>query len=473
MRSERSLESRTGGRAATTGVIPGDCAISVGNPGSALPDGWSWRLLTDVARLETGHTPSRKHPEYWGGDVPWIGIRDATGNHGGTLYKTLQYTNEIGIRNSSARILPANTVCLSRTASVGYVVVMGAPMATSQDFVNWVCGPGLDYRFLKYVLLGERGSFLRFASGTTHQTIYFPEVKAFHIALPPLETQRRIADVLGSLDDRIDLLRQTNATLESIAQALFKSWFIDLDPVRAKAEGREPEGIDAETAGLFPDAIDTWLQSCRRVTVRDAVSSGTLLIGDGYRAKNSELGYPGIAFVRAGDLLNGCITPTEDLLSLTALDKAKSKMAKAGDTAFTSKGTIGRFAYVDSDADDAVYSPQVCFWRSLNSTELPPEFLHFWMKSRLFSAQVDMVRGQAAIMDFVSLSDQRRMLLDMPPRAVQQRFSEIVQPILKRISGNRTAARILIDLRDTLLLRLISGKHCLPEVEAELNEVSA
>ncbi|OIQ87228.1 EcoKI restriction-modification system protein HsdS [mine drainage metagenome] len=256
MRSERPLETRTGGRAAATGVIPGDVALSVGNPGTALPTGWKWRLLTDVARLESGHTPSRRRPEWWGGDIPWIGIRDATANHGGTIRKTEQCTNEHGIRNSSARVLPPNTVCLSRTASVGYVVVMGASMATSQDFVNWVCGPELDYRYLKYVLLAERRAFLRFASGTTHQTIYYPEVKAFHIAMPALGRQRQVADVLGSLDDRIDLLRQTNATLEAIAQALFKSWFVDFDPVRAKREGRAPQGMDAATAALFPDGFE-------------------------------------------------------------------------------------------------------------------------------------------------------------------------------------------------------------------------
>ncbi|WP_232346000.1 restriction endonuclease subunit S [Burkholderia pseudomallei] len=334
----------------------------------------------------------------------------------------------------------------------------------------------VDGRYLLYALQSPQVQHeisWNEGTGSTVSNVRIPVLEALKIPTPSIEVQRDIGSLLGALDERIDLLRKTNTTLESIAQGLFKSWFIDFDPVRAKVEGREPEGMDAETARLFPDALDTWLQSCRRVSVSDAVSSRTLLIGDGYRAKNSELGYPGIGFVRAGDLLNGCITPTEDFLSMTALDKAKSKMAKAGDTAFTSKGTIGRFAYVDSDAGDAVYSPQVCFWRSLNSTELHPAFLHFWMKSRLFSAQVDMVRGQAAIMDFVSLSDQRRMLLDMPPCAVQQRFSEIVQPILTRISGNRTAASILIDLRDTLLPRLISGKNRPTELAAELNEVSA
>src|SRR5204863_3501281 len=131
--------------------------------------------------------PSRQHVEYWDGSIPWISIQDAKNHDGGRIDDTNEHVTELGIANSSARILPANTVCLSRTASVGYVVVMGQPMATSQDFVNWVCDEKkLDYRFLKYVLLAERGSFSRFPHGTTHHTIYFPEVKAFHICVPDI-----------------------------------------------------------------------------------------------------------------------------------------------------------------------------------------------------------------------------------------------------------------------------------------------
>src|SRR5262249_8324972 len=148
------------------------------------PKGWKWAPLAELARLESGHTPSRRHPEYWGGTIPWIGIADAKANHGGRIQHTFEYTNEIGIANSSARILPENTVCLSRTASVGYVVVMGRPMATSQDFVNWVCSKDLDPNYLKYIFVSEGKGLLRFASGSVHQTIYFPEAKAFHICYP-------------------------------------------------------------------------------------------------------------------------------------------------------------------------------------------------------------------------------------------------------------------------------------------------
>jgi type I restriction enzyme S subunit len=169
-------------------------------PNTGAKDGWCWVALTDLARLESGHTPSRKHPEYWGGTVAWIGIQDAREHHGQRIMDTLQKTNELGIANSSARVLPESTVCLSRTASVGYVVVMGRPMATSQDFVNWVCSERLNPDFLKYLILAEgREGLLRYASGSVHQTIYFPEAKAFHICYPKPEVQSRIVRQCDSL----------------------------------------------------------------------------------------------------------------------------------------------------------------------------------------------------------------------------------------------------------------------------------
>ena len=214
--------------------------LSVGKPSGAAPSDRRWILLTELARLESGHTPSRKHPEYWNGDIPWIGIRDATGNHGRTLRDTEQHVTQLGIDNSSARVLPVNTVCLSRTASVGYVVVMGRPMATSQDFVNWVCNPDLlDFRYLKYALLAERTSYSRFSHGTTHQTIYFPEVKSFHISVPSRAAQSSIADVLSVLDDKIEQNRRTVQTLEQLARSIFRAWFLDFEPVKAKIVGAD------------------------------------------------------------------------------------------------------------------------------------------------------------------------------------------------------------------------------------------
>ena len=192
-------EQGRGGRDATTDVTPGMAALSVNEPGTLAPPGWAWTPLLRVARQETGHTPSRRVPAYWdGGDVPWVGIRDAGAHHGTTIYDTMQKCTELGLANSSARLLPAGTVCLSRTASVGYVTVLGKSMATSQDFATWTCTPALLPEYLKFALLAEGDDIRRFGEGSTHTTIYFPEIRALHICLPPIEEQAEIVRILTS-----------------------------------------------------------------------------------------------------------------------------------------------------------------------------------------------------------------------------------------------------------------------------------
>jgi type I restriction enzyme, S subunit len=137
----------TGGRDATMRHLIGDAALSVCMPPNHLaPVGWKWVALIDVARLESGHTPSRRRPEYWRGTIPWMGVKDAGKNHGTTISETSEHTNELGINNSSARILPKGTVCLSRGGTVGYVVVLGLPMATSQGFAPCIASQ-LGQRF--------------------------------------------------------------------------------------------------------------------------------------------------------------------------------------------------------------------------------------------------------------------------------------------------------------------------------------
>ena len=195
-----------GGREATDKIVAGTAALSINNPSTELPDGWAWVPLLRIAKQETGHTPSRSQPRYWDGGVPWIGIRDAGAHHGRTIETTMQTISEAGLANSSARLLPAGTVCLSRTASVGYVTMMGRSMATSQDFATWTCTEALEPEYLMYALMAEGDDIRKFGMGSTHTTIYFPEIRALHIALPPIEEQREIVKRLKAALARADRL---------------------------------------------------------------------------------------------------------------------------------------------------------------------------------------------------------------------------------------------------------------------------
>lgn len=198
-------------------AIQGRCALCIGEPERDAPPGWSWVRLGDIARLESGHTPSREHAEYWDGDIPWVGIRDAREHHGGFIQDTLQKVTAAGIANSSARVLPQNTVCLSRTASVGYVFILGCEMATSQDFVNWVCSDALEPRFLQYLLMAEGDDIRRFGKGSTHTTIYFEAVEEFRVCIPAVSVQRRI---VAKLDDLLARSRRAKEALVEIPALL-------------------------------------------------------------------------------------------------------------------------------------------------------------------------------------------------------------------------------------------------------------
>lgn len=196
-----------GGRQATDVKILGVAGIAVNTPDIELPEGWSWTALQLLARQETGHTPSRQHPEYWDGDIGWLGIKDARIHHGSFIEKTIQRITLAGLESSSARILPSGTVCLSRTASVGYVTILGQPMATSQDFVTWTCSPALLPKYLMYALMAEGKALKRFGRGSTHTTIYFPEIRAMNIALPPVREQHEIVAKLDRLLQQADNLK--------------------------------------------------------------------------------------------------------------------------------------------------------------------------------------------------------------------------------------------------------------------------
>jgi type I restriction enzyme S subunit len=313
----------TGGRDATTRHIPANLALAVGMPSTPAPEGWQWAALTKLARLESGHTPSRQHPEYWGGSIPWMGIRDAKANHGKRIWETEENTNPIGIANSSARVLPKDTVCLSRTASVGYVVVLGKPMATSQDFVNWVCSEQLNPDFLKYLLIAEGKDILRFASGSVHQTIYFPEVKAFHICYPSLPEQDRIVGILVEAFDYIATAKANAEANRQNVRALFES----------------------HLQSIFTRGGEGWATR-RLADVAESISTGPF----GTMLHKADYVPDGIPLVNPMNIIDSRIVPSGRMMvNEKTRDRLSAYILKPGDVVIGRRGELGRCAVVTSD----------------------------------------------------------------------------------------------------------------------------
>ena len=197
-----------------------------------VPEHWEVMPIRYAARLESGHTPSRNHPEYWENcKRPWFTLSDIwqvreAGKD--IITETSEMVSDIGLANSSARLLPKGTVMLSRTASVGFSAIMGCDMATSQDFANWVCGERLLPGYLLLVFRSMHGEFEKLKFGSTHNTIYMPDIQAFRLALPSLTEQKhiiryvserllKIDSLVAEANRAIDLLQERRTALTSAA----------------------------------------------------------------------------------------------------------------------------------------------------------------------------------------------------------------------------------------------------------------
>ena len=171
--------------------------------------------------------------------------------------------------------------------------------------------------------------------------------------------------------------------------------------------------------------------------VSDLIKEGKLFVGDGYRAKNDELGCTGIPFARAGNIDKGFHFEDADRFPVVDLPRVGNKVSEPGDVVFTSKGTVGRFAFVDNGTPQFVYSPQLCYWRSLDPSFLIPRFLHYWMHGREFFLQFHGVKGQTDMADYVSLGDQRTMNITVPNVDTQHAIAHILGTLDDKIELNR------------------------------------
>lgn len=311
-------------------------------------------------------------------------------------------------------------------------------------------------RFLRYVL--SNPAFLRGALSRTVESVQanfsLGELKSASILLPNLREQQVITEILGAIDDRIDHLRQTNATIESIAHALFKSWFIDFDPVRAKAESREPEGMDAATAALFPAEFEESALGLipRGWTVRSLDSFATYLNGlalQKYPAESEDEYLPviKIAQLRAGHT-NGS-------------DRASARLKPEyvvgdGDVLFSWSGSL-----------------EVEFWcggeGALNqhlfkvtSSEVPKWFYYLATKHFLPGFR-EIAAHKATTMGHIQRGHLTASRLALPPAPAIRALSSVMGPLLERRINGALQARELAAVRDSLLPRLICGRLRLPE----------
>lgn len=200
-----------------------------------VENAWPRVSVSDIAATVIGGTPSREVAAYWRGDIPWATAKDVAGVSSRYLDEVQEFVTEKGLASSAAKQMPAGTVLITARGTVGALAQLRRAMAFNQTCYAIVPNDGFDNDFLFYALKGTLAELESLTYGTIFATITTRTFDNWLIPRPPLPEQRAIAHVLGTLDDKIERNRRMNETLETMARALFKSWFIDFDPVHAKA----------------------------------------------------------------------------------------------------------------------------------------------------------------------------------------------------------------------------------------------
>ena len=329
-------------------------------------------------------------------------------------------------------------------------------MASGQFWVNnhahIVTGNDLaETRFLMYSLLNA--DIHSYLTGAVMPKLTQGNLNKILLACPPLGVQKDIVGVLGALDDRITLLRETNATLEAIAQALFKSWFVDFDPVRAKMEGRTPEGMDEATAALFPEGFETSeLGDVPRGWQVKSLDSVAHYLNGLALQKFPPTGCDDLPVIKIAQLRKGNAVGSD----LASRAIKPEYVVQNGDVLFSWSGSLE----VEIWCGGAGALNQHLF--KVTSPKYPKWFYYLWTRHHLENFR-QIASSKATTMGHIQRSHLSAAKVVVGSDVVLDSADGILNPMIDRIVSNALQAQTLSTLRDTLLPRLISGQLRLPE----------
>ncbi|MFR4673040.1 MAG: restriction endonuclease subunit S [Alistipes putredinis] len=299
----------------------------------------------------------------------------------------------------------------------------------------------IDATFLGYNLINQQYNIESLATGSTGQT-ELPRARLaseIEILLPPLDEQRRIAGILGSLDDKIELNRRINANLEAQAQALFRSWFVDFEPFRdgpfVDSElGKIPQGwkicrLKDATKEIIRGFTSKYVEKSDLINLNQKVNKGQYLDRQYYKFLNPEIAIPTNKFAQQNDIL------------LNSLGQ----------------GTLGRVHYYGELTPNIVIDQHITIIRA-NNTTFQPSFIYLFLSSNEVQHSIEgMVTGSTG-MQMLNISQVREMNILQPDVNTMNKFHNIVQPFFVEIRKNNAETEIIAKIRDTLLPKLMAGE---------------
>ena len=379
-----------------------------------------YKLGEIATKITSGGTPKSSVAKYYDGDIPWLNTKEINFNR---ISKTERCITEDGLNNSSAKWIPKDSVIIAMygatAAKVAYSLI---DLTTNQACCNLIINNDIaDSKFVYYYIQSSYEELLNLACGAAQQNLSLGVIADFPILLPPLLTQRRIATILSSLDDKIDLLHRENATLEQMAETMFRQWFV----VEAKEEWEE---------GKLGDIL----------TVKGGTTPST---------KESSFWDGDIAWTSPRDVttLNGLfLFDTEKKITQKGLEQISSGLLPSGTLLMSSRAPVGVLAFAEIPL--AINQGYIAI---LDEKGYPNEFIYLWLKTN-----IDLVHSYSNGSTFMEISKSAFKSLDIsiPSKNEVECFVQEVKPYFDKIRTNEIQIRTLTKTRDGLLGRLMSGE---------------
>jgi type I restriction enzyme S subunit len=420
-----------------------------------VTNNYNLKPLTQVCEVLSGGTPKTTVPEFWNGSIPWASVKDFNIDSR-WFSKTEKSISQLGLDSCSSVLLEPGDLIISARGTVG--VVGQCKMRTSFNQSNY----GLRAKnalskndYLYYALNYAKRALLSDTHGGMFDTITRDTLDRLLIPVPTLKVQEKIAEILGSLDMKIEINNAISKTLEDIAQTIFKSWFVDFDPVKAKMAGEKPAGIDDETAALFPDSMeDSELGLMPQGWQARQLKSALVLHKSTIKAGTATESVPYVPIDQIGSrdiFLKNSMSGSEAKTSLVSFEK--NEILFGAMRPYFHKVVLAPF--------DGTTRTTTFVLRAINPRYLAFSLLTVFQDSAVAYATN---HSQGTTIPYAVWNNSfENYPLVFPSEKVATAFNDSVLPLIEYGYSLVTENQKLVQLRDGLLPRLISGELQIPE----------
>lgn len=420
---------------------------------------WREIKISDLGSIVTGKTPPTSKPELYGGKIQFLTPTDMDGRR--CIQKTLRYLSEEGVDKVRSSLLPKGSVSVSCIGSdMGKAVIVGSDSVTNQQINSIIVSDEFDELFVYYNLSGRKNEIQFLASGAAQPIMNKTAFSNLPISVPSIEVQKAIASVIGALDDKIENNRRMNETLEEMARAIFKSWFVDFDPVHAKAAGNTPAHMDAATAALFPSSFgDDGLPMGWSLKAIEEI--GDVITGKTPSTKRTEYFGNEYPFIKIPNMNSVWVSETEILLSEAGHQTQVKKLLPKGAVLVSCIASVGAVSIARKPSHTN---------QQVNAVVPTKGCPTSWMYCALVNLRTEII-GMASggtVTPNLNKGDFSRIKVISSSNLLIVSFDKIVGPLFDKILSNDEESKTLAELRDTLLPKLMSGEIRVKDAKREV-----